>query len=225
MNLPVLNSRSDCTRCDLHQQTLRSVGVPTVRLPHSLKTRPDHPAVFVLGMNPGQKEDAANKPFVGPSGTMLRHTYLGGEDSISSSASIYLGNAVRCWTPLDAQPKSRHYKACWSHTLQDLTSIRAAHDHQILRILCLGVPASKIALRELCGRKTPSFSKLLRSQGTPSTCNRYLLYFTFHPAAVLRNPNLVHAVADHMQILHDSLCDRRPLPSSPQVVPPRAPRI
>lgn len=200
------------------------MGVPTIRMPSSPKTSPEVPAVFVLGMNPGQKEDESGKPFVGPSGRMLRSTYLGGEDSISSIASIYIGNAVRCWTPLDAQPKSRHYKACWQHTHQDLASIRAAHGDRTLRILCLGVPASRIALKELCGQKAPSFSTLLRSQGTPSLCNGYSLYWTFHPAAVLRNANLIHAVADHMQILHDSLNDRRPLPSSPSVVPARAPR-
>jgi uracil-DNA glycosylase family 4 len=186
--------------------------------------QPSSIPLFVLGMNPGIHEDKRNLPFVGPSGRMVRETYFGGENSLASKTCIYLGNAVRCWTPLAAQPKAKHYDACWSHTAEDLELIWNAHGKQRTNILCLGVQAAKSALKSLCGSKARNFSRILDSQGLPSLCDRYSLYFTFHPAAVLRNGNLIYAVADHLSILSAAIDGQRPIPSNPRVVPARAPR-
>ena len=190
----------------------------------SVEPPPSTIPLYVLGMNPGLHEDKRNLPFVGPSGRMVRETYFGGENSLASRTSIYLGNAVRCWTPLSAQPKAKHYDACWTHTAEDLQQIWKAHSQQRLSLLCLGVQASKSALKNLCGSKARNFSRILESQGLPSLCDRYSLYFTFHPAAVLRNGNLIYAVADHLSILSAALEGQRPVPSTPLVIAPRAPR-
>lgn len=222
-SLKVLPSRPDCRLCDLSSQGARSVGVPTIHMTGSLDPEPSTPAVLVVGMNPGVEEDRRNQPFVGPSGRLLRSVYLKGPNSIAESASVYLGNAVRCWTPLSAQPKASHYLACWSHTMEDLSSVRLLHPDHPVRVLCLGVQAAKSVVRNLLGSKLRSFSHMLRSQGIPSPCSRYIVYFAFHPAAVLRNKNLIFAVADQVSILHDALVGRRPVPSSPVVVPPRHP--
>lgn len=217
-----LLARPGCTACELHSQGAKSVGVPTERVSQSLEPSPHVPGLVLLGMNPGTVEDKRNRPFVGPSGEMVRKVYLAGSNSFLDISSVYLANAVRCWTPLSAQPKSKHYDACWPHTAEDLERIADNHAAPI-RILCLGVQAAKAALKHLCNSKQRSFKHLLRSQGTPSSCNRYLLYFTFHPAAVLRNRPLIHAVADHLSILHDAITGKRPKPSRPILVPPRAP--
>jgi hypothetical protein len=49
------------------------------------------------------------------------------------------------------------------------------------------------------------------------------LFTTFHPAAVLRDPNLLHPVADHMTLLHSALTGQMPVASSPLLVPPYLP--
>lgn len=219
----MLPSRPGCVLCELHSQGARSVGVPTTWMQGSRPPEPSSPALFVVGMNPGVEEDRRNLPFIGPSGRLLRSVYLKGSCSLAEAATIYLGNAVRCWTPLSAQPKARHYSACWQHSMEDLSSVRRLHPDHPVRVLCLGVQAAKSVVRNLLGSKLRSFSRMLRSQGIPSPCSRYIVYFAFHPAAVLRNKSLIFAVADQISILHDALVGRRPVPSSPVVVRPRHP--
>jgi len=51
-----------------------------------------------------------------------------------------------------------------------------------------------------------------------------LVFHTFHPAAVMRSNNLIHAVAGHLQLLLNHLTGHTPVPSSPQFVVPFSPR-
>lgn len=51
-----------------------------------------------------------------------------------------------------------------------------------------------------------------------------LVFHTFHPAAVLRSNNLIHAVAGHLQLLLNHLTGHTPVPSSPQFAVPFSPR-
>lgn len=49
------------------------------------------------------------------------------------------------------------------------------------------------------------------------------LFSTFHPAAVLRTANLIHAVAGHMTLLAAHIRGEAPVPSTPLFVPPFPP--
>lgn len=49
------------------------------------------------------------------------------------------------------------------------------------------------------------------------------LFSTFHPAAVLRTGNLIHAVAGHMTLLAAHIRGEAPVPSTPLFVPPFPP--
>ena len=199
------------------------MGLRTSFVDTSQTPAPGSPAIYLLGMNPGVDEDRSGLPFVGRSGQCLRNVYI--RNVLDNIASLYIGNAVRCWTPLDAQPKGTHYDACWTWTMQDLETVYALHQCPV-RILCLGLPASKAALKNLTSSKQRSFSHLQRSQGIPSTCDRYKLYFTFHPAAVIRKQGaqLLHAVSDHLAVLEAAVSGTRPTPSRPLLVPPRSPQ-
>lgn len=214
---------SHCTNCELHEQGADFIGLKSEYVESSLRPSPHVPALYLLGMNPGTQEDRKGRPFIGPSGQLLRKVYI--RNVLDTHASVYIGNAVRCWTPLDAQPKASHYAACWHHTQRDLETIASWHQGTV-RILCLGIQAAKSAIKNLTELKQRSFQHLQRSQGVPSTCDRYTLYFTFHPSAVLRRQgtHLLHAVGDHLSILQDAITGRRPTPSNPRLVPPRAPR-
>jgi hypothetical protein len=44
------------------------------------------------------------------------------------------------------------------------------------------------------------------------------LFSTFHPSAVLRDPDEVHAVSDHLAILRSHLSGERPMATSPRIV-------
>jgi hypothetical protein len=49
------------------------------------------------------------------------------------------------------------------------------------------------------------------------------VFSSFHPAAVLRTPNLLHAVAGHVSLLYAHLTSTAPVPSTPRFVPPFPP--
>ena len=219
-----LQSHSDCTRCDLHSQTgITNVGVPGEWLSSSLTPSPHVPAVVFLGMNPGQQEDQANRPFIGPSGRLLRKVYIEAND-LHRIASVYLLNAVRCWTPTEAQPKKRHYRDCWSHTVSDLDEI-AAIGHSKIHLMCLGSSSTEIAYRMLADMKHMSLKRAFAVQSYQSTCGRLFLYSTFHPAAIVRDKeaNRIYPVTEHMQVLVQCLLGALPQPSKPHLIKPRNP--
>lgn len=208
-----------CTRCPLHS-TATHVGIPT-HLHHScLPPSPTTPAVLIVGQNPGYLEDRLGIPFIGPTGNLLHTVYIAGI-SLPSLATIYLTNAARCTSISD--PPARTFSACSPHLLPDILSI-ARTCAPPLHILCLGAPATRsvYALFSLSRNLKSAFN----SQAVPQDVegSPVLLYATYHPAAILRSHNLIHAVSGHLQILLDHLTGHAPTPTTPTVVPPRSPR-
>jgi hypothetical protein len=50
-----------------------------------------------------------------------------------------------------------------------------------------------------------------------------VVYFTYHPAAVLRKRTLVHAVADHLELVRNWFLGQTPSVTSPTIISPRPP--
>lgn len=217
--LPQFPASPGCTRCALHA-TATSVGIPT-HLHHAcLPPSPTTPAVLIVGQNPGYLEDRVGIPFIGPTGNILHSAYINGI-SLPSLATIYLTNAARCTSISD--PPARSFSACSPLLLPDILAI-ARTSAPPLHILCLGAPATKYthALFSISRNLKSAFN----SQATAVTVegSPLLLYATYHPAAILRTHNLIHAVSGHLQILLDHLTGNAPTPSLPTIVPLRNPR-
>jgi uracil-DNA glycosylase family 4 len=220
--LPILlPAHPSCTECELHSGA-RNPGVPSVHLPESLPFSRTTPVVAVLGMNPGLQEDRTNTPFVGPSGRLLREVYL---KHITPHATVFLLNTARCYTHSSSPPKPRHFRACFtSHSSLDLTTIAGdlAIDTPRL-LLCCGAHALTTVTKFCSARSWPLSTGFTR-QGTPTHLwGDWSLFTTFHPAAVLRDANLMHPVSDHMTLLHSALTGQMPVASSPSIVPPYLP--
>ena len=233
MQLEQLKSRPDCTMCELHEEAT-NVGVPTTWWDQSLPPTKENPVLLVLGMNPGYHEDKHNEPFIGPAGKLLKGPYLTGS-GLQKLASIFFFNSARCWTPATAPPKRRHYKSCIEHSIVDANHIlRRAGDQQV-GWLCCGAAAvntltrvlldKPMGLRDSFKSQSKSCSLVRRNvqgESEPGTHNTNL-FATYHPAAVLRNPNLIHAVADHLELLSSFFRGDMPRPTRPTLVPARAP--
>ena len=95
-----------CTRCDLHRHAMRTVfgeGPPDARM-------------MLVGEQPGDQEDLAGRPFVGPAGEMLdRAMAAAGIDR----ASVYVTNAVKHFKferrgkrRIHARPDAGEIQAC-----------------------------------------------------------------------------------------------------------------
>jgi DNA polymerase len=157
-----------CRRCSLWARATQAVG----------GEGDAHARIMLVGEQPGQEEDLAGRPFVGPAGRLLDRA-LG--DAGLPRASVYLTNAVKHfkWEPrgrrrMHKTPTQREIEAC-EFWLQD----ELARVHPLL-VVAMGATAG----RALLGG--PVTISTLR--GRPIAHEGYAILLTYHPSAVLRAP-------------------------------------
>ena len=121
---------SECRACDLYR-----TGTQTV-----FGEGPSRAEVMMVGEQPGDQEDRAGQPFVGPAGRVLDEAL--GEVGIDRGR-VYVTNAVKHfkWVPrgkarIHAKPNAREIRACvpWLHS--ELGVVRPKV------IVCLGATAA-----------------------------------------------------------------------------------
>lgn len=159
-----------CTRCDLHQfatQTVFGEGLSTADL------------VFV-GEQPGDKEDLAGKPFVGPAGALFDRAL--GEAGIDRSRA-YVTNAVKHFK-FEPRGKRRIHKK------PGIGEINACHHwlEEELKILRprLTIALGASAIRSLTGQS----ASVLSVRGTVLTSPLAgPVFVTVHPSFLLRLPD------------------------------------
>jgi uracil-DNA glycosylase family 4 len=218
MNLQILAPQPSCTRCDLHAGGIKNPGVPW----RPLSVTPNATAVvLVLGMNPGFHEDVANSCWQGRSGKVMTESYVRGS-LIHEHADIWLGNVARCYTPSGKAPTSRQYRACWmEHGTKDfLTIMRSYGAARVRAALCAGADPLAHLTRWVQGKAMKQADAFL-NQGLSLTIEgvQFNLFSTFHPSAVLRDPDKIHSVSDHLAVLRSHLTGNRPTATSPRIVP------
>lgn len=201
-----------CTACPLHLQA-RTVCVPTIRWHLG-----GEDALVVLGQNPGAEEDKAGIPFIGPAGKLLKEVYLTPLLQAGVNPTIYLTNPVRCGP---VSPVSElALRTCYPlHTVPDLR--RVVEEHRRVALLGTGAPAVFAAT----GHKLGSHWKLADSfsrQGYALT-EDITAFWTYHPAYILRKKVMVHAVADHLELVKNFFLAKTPTISEPHIVRPRPP--
>jgi len=172
-----------CRGCDLY-----TCGTQTV-----FGEGPSRARVLVVGEQPGDAEDRAGKPFVGPSGKLLDRAF---DAAGIDRDDVYVTNAVKHfkWAK-DAKTKRRIHKtpsageirACRPWLEQEIAIVRPEV------IVCLGATAAK----SLLGK---SFS-VMKSRGVAvETEFADVAFATVHPSAVLRAPSEERARAEKMFI-------------------------
>ncbi len=160
--------------------------------------------VVFVGEGPGLDEDRLGRPFVGRAGQLLDRILA----SIGLSRdTVYIANMVKCHPMKDPDsPDSRgndrppspdEMEACRGYIEAQLRLIAPRF------IVTLGGVASKALLRE----ETP-ISKLRgrwREFSLEGLAAPIRLLPTYHPAALLRQPELKRAVWEDMKSLRDAL--------------------
>lgn len=156
-----------CLRCGLHRT--RNHAVPGEGEPNA--------GIFIVGEAPGRNEDAAGRPFVGPSGKKLDEML--GKASMSRE-EVFITNLVKC-RPV----KVAHGKlANRAPARIEISACRPylAHQIQLIEpeiILCLG----SVSAQELINRSFDIASGHGKFHQSP--CGAVIMA-TFHPAYVLR---------------------------------------
>ena len=129
--------------------------------------------VMFIGEGPGKNEDEQGQPFVGRSGQLLDKMLA--HVGLSREHNIYIANIVKCRPPENRDPSKEESEACIGFLRNQVHLIRPKI------IVCLGrVAATRII--------SPTF-KVTQEHGQFFERNGMLLMGTFHPAALLRNPN------------------------------------
>ncbi len=144
--------------------------------------------LVLVGEGPGATEDARGLPFVGAAGQLL--------DSILDAIEVprkevYITNIVKCRPPGNRKPLPEEIAACIPYLWRQLAIIRPAV------ILALGGTAAEslLGVKKSLGElrnQVHSFS------GIP-------LVVTYHPAALLRNPNWKKSTWDDVRIARQLL--------------------
>src|ERR1700744_3218800 len=91
---------------------------------------PPHARVMLVGEQPGDKEDLAGKPFVGPAGQMLDRAL---QQADVDRSKVYVTNAVkhfkfvpRAKIPLHQKPATPEIRACRPWYERELAAIKPA---------------------------------------------------------------------------------------------------
>ena len=132
--------------------------------------------ILVVGEIPGEKEDEAGKPFVGPAGKLLRETVAAAGIDWED---IYLTNVVKHFKfayinqrKMHRSPNGAEVRACMPWLEAEMEVIQP----QV--ILCLGSTAAKSLINK-------NF-KIREQHGKWFHLNERNVLATFHPSAILR---------------------------------------
>lgn len=133
---------------------------------------PDADIMFI-GEAPGREEDLKGKPFVGEAGELLTRLI---EKVGLKRKEVYIGNIVKCRPPSNRDPVEDEIKACLPFIERQVEIIMPK------AIIALG----SIASHALAGTKIP----ITKLRGNFYEYKGIPLMPTFHPAYLLRNPDL-----------------------------------
>ena len=146
--------------------------------------------MMCVGEGPGQTEDATGRPFVGRAGELLNEILA----AIGYRRDeVFIANVVKCRPPQNRKPLPDEISACLPYLEAQIELIRP----QVL--VALGATAAEALLntkRSLADLRL----KVHSYRGIP-------LVVTYHPAALLRNPNWKKPAWDDIRIARQ-LVDR-----------------
>lgn len=129
--------------------------------------------VLFIGEGPGKNEDLQGEPFVGRGGQLL-DKYLAAID-LDRKRNIYIANMVKCRPPENRDPLPEEQEACIGWLREQTRLIKPKI------IVCLGrISAQRLIDKDF--RVTKHHGEFIEKGGI-------LFMATFHPAALLRNPN------------------------------------
>ena len=160
-------AEAGCTRCPLYKDATQAVS----------GEGPSHASFMLVGEQPGDKEELAGKPFVGPAGRMLDQAL---EDAGIDRDETYITNAVKHFKH-EMRGKRRLHKRPNNYEI-DRCKIWLDNERNLVKpatVVALGVTAA----RSLTG-KTVTISKVRKTPLTLADGTK--LVVTVHPSALLR---------------------------------------
>ena len=176
---PMRAAALQCTSCRLHANRTSVVfgeGSETAR-------------VVVVGEAPGQEEDRTGRPFVGRAGRLLDLLLM----SVGfPREQVYICNVLKCRPPENRNPLPDEVDECTRHWLHGQIELIAPRV-----LLAVGKFAAQVlaASEESVGRLR---GRVFSYRGIP-------LVVTYHPAYLLRSPQMTRVAWEDLQLLRKVL--------------------
>jgi len=175
---------SSCTGCDLYQRATQTVfGEGAVQA-----------RILFVGEQPGDQEDRAGHPFVGPAGKILDKALA--EAGIARQ-DVYITNAVKHfkWEP---QGKRRKHK---KPSAAEMAACRPWLEAEVRVlnpevIVCLGVTAAQ----SVFGKTIRLYEARAKRWSTALGPN---VFVTVHPSAILRHPEQAQREEEYQRLVED----------------------
>jgi len=144
--------------------------------------------VMFIGEGPGEQEDRTGRPFVGPAGQLLDKMIAAID---LKREDVYIANIVKCRPPYNAEPKPEYAQACMGYLREQ---VRYVHPKVIVLL-------GRIACQNLLGEK----QGITRLHGQVFRRKGFALIPTYHPSALLRNPDLKRDAWEDFKIIRKVL--------------------
>src|SRR5213078_859686 len=166
----VREAAKDCEACHLFERATQTV----------FGEGPKGATMMLVGEQPGDYEDVAGKPFVGPAGKIMDQAL---EEAGIDRSDVYVTNAVKHfkWEPrgkrrIHKKPNSREIAACRPWLEAELRVVRPD------LLVCLGATAAQAVLGPTF-RVTRERGKVIASELAPK------VVATVQPSSLLRQPD------------------------------------
>jgi DNA polymerase len=175
---------ADCRACPLWKNATQTV----------FGEGPRHAPIMLVGEQPGDKEDLAGKPFVGPAGQMLDRAL---EEAGIERKKVYVTNAVKHFKfvprgkiRLHQKPATPEIRACRQWYERELASIKPA----------LVVAMGATAAQSVFGKITP----INKNRGRPIELEDGIqAMVTVHPSYLLRLPDADAKAREYERFVDD----------------------
>jgi uracil-DNA glycosylase family protein len=173
-----------CTACPLYKNATQTV----------FGEGPTTAPIMLIGEQPGDSEDVAGKPFVGPAGKIMDRAL---EEAGINRKEVYVTNAVKHfkWEPrgkrrIHKKPNSREIAACRPWLEAELRLVKPG------LVVCLGATASQTIFGPAF-RVTRERGKVLSSDFAPR------VVATVHPSSLLRQPDEASRAREYAHFVAD----------------------
>ncbi len=163
----------ECTQCPLHASRTNAVfGEGDINA-----------NILIIGEGPGANEDKQGRPFVGRAGKLLDEVL--GNYGLSREKGVFIANIVKCRPPGNRVPRKTEVNTCFPYMEKQIELLNPK------MILLLGLTAVKTFLG------IEEQMKVIR--GVEKSKDGRTVMGTYHPAAILRNPNLRNLLEEDIQ--------------------------
>ena len=145
--------------------------------------------LMLVGEAPGKDEDLEGEPFVGRAGRLLDKILLA--INKKRGEGVYIANILKCRPPNNRDPLPSEVNKCEPYLLKQIKIVK---------------PKLIVALGRIAGKTLLKIEAPLKDmRGKIHSYNGIPLIVTYHPAALLRNPNFKKPAWDDFQWIRDQL--------------------